>query len=789
MTLSLARVGAEAGWPEAERVPRAAGGRGWARLGGDRLRVIAAFAMIPVLIRLALEAEPLVHDLVLWILLVPVGMAALRGGIWAGLAAAALAAGGALYWILPPPGTFAVTDPLVRDRFAAFVLVSVFLAVAGGNVRRSRAWALAALAEARHSAAVVDTFLVSSTTGLAVLDRDLRYVLVNPALAALNGLPAEAHIGRSVREVLPNLAPILEPRLRRVLETGEPLLDFELTGETPAAPGHQRTWLQTYYPVRRPDGEIVGIGASVVEITERKRLEEALRQSEARYRTLMRAAKSFVWRADPTGRPLGDPAAWCEFTGQDPAAYLRGEWASQIHPDDLPRVREAWNAAVGGEAMYDVEYRLHHADGTYHTVHCVGIPWRDAAGRIVEWVGAVSDISERRQAEEQLQRLQRSEMVGRLAGGVAHETNNQMTVVLNFLDAVARAGGLTPEQRRDLEQIERAARRTAHVTQQLLAFSRRQMLQPEVLDLAEAVRADLALLERLLGPEIRILVEGDRKACYARLDRTQLSQIILNLAVNARDAMPGGGTLTIGTYRLAGPPWPGRLGVRWPPGAAVSVLVVSDTGVGMDAATQSRAFEPFFTTKPVGQGSGLGLSVVEGIVAQSGGDLSLESAPGAGTTVCVFFPAAEPEPAAAGVPAARAAEPAGRGELVLVIDDEEPVRTLMARELSRHGYAVLQAADGLEGRAILEREGSRVELVVTDLAMPNLGGLELAEWAHGRWPTLPVLVTSGRPLRARPASPPGAPPVRFLAKPFPPGALSAAVGEMLAARTASARGG
>jgi two-component system cell cycle sensor histidine kinase/response regulator CckA len=746
----------------------------------DRVRVAVAFAMIPALIWLARDAEPLVHDLVLWILLVPVGMAALRGGIWPGLAAMALAALAAWYWILPPLRTLQVADPFLRDRFVAFVLVSFFFAVVAGNARRSRARALAALAEARHSAAVIDTFLLSSPTGLAVLDRNLRYVRINPALAAISGLPVEAHIGRSVAELLPGLAEILGPHLRRVLETGTPLLNFEVVGETPAAPGQRCTWLANLYPVRRPDGDIVGIGASVVEITERKRLEDALSQSEARYSTLMSATKSFVWRVDPAGKPLGDPSGWCGFTGQDPAEYLAGDYTSLFHPDDGPRVLEAWNAAVQTESMYDVEYRLRHADGTYHTVHSVGIPWRDAGGRIVEWIGTITDVSERRRVEEQLQRLQRSEMVGRLAGGVAHETNNQMTIVLNFLECV-RAGGLTPNQLSDLQEIEHAAQRTADLTRQLLAFSRRQVLQPEVLDIAAAVRADLALLERVLGPEIRILVEGDQKACYARLDRTQLAQIVINLAVNARDAMPGGGTLTIGTYRLAGAPWPGRLGVRWQPGAPVNVLAISDTGTGMDAATQSRAFEPFFTTKPVGQGTGLGLSVVEGIVAQSGGDLSLESDVAVGTTVCLFFPAAEPPEEVAAVGSAAVSAPAGRGELILVVDDEEAVRTLMTRELSRHGYHVLAAKDGVEARSLLEREGPRVEVVVTDLSMPNLGGLELAEWGHARWPRLPFLVTSGRPSGTPPASPPGTPPMRFVAKPFMPGALPAAVDEILAA--------
>jgi CheY-like chemotaxis protein len=332
--------------------------------------------------------------------------------------------------------------------------------------------------------------------------------------------------------------------------------------------------------------------------------------------------------------------------------------------------------------------------------------------------------------------------VGQLAGGIAHEANNMMSVVLGCADYVLQRTDLPDAVREDVDQIWRAAKRTAGITQQLLAFSRRQVLQPQLLELNTTVRNLEPILARTLGETRGLRMHLTPNLDPVRADPGQLEQVLINLTLNARDAMPDGGTLTVQTEKafLDQAYATGKSVTTLRPGQYVA-LILSDTGHGMDRATLGRIFEPFFTTKGVGQGTGLGLSTVYGIVKQSGGFIWVYSEPGLGTTFKLYFPAVAAAPGpATDRPAAPGARP---DELVLVAEDEEMVRSIMARTLRDCGYAVLEASDGMEALEMVSAREGRVSLIVADVVMPGLGGREMAARLADRWPEIPILFTSG----------------------------------------------
>jgi PAS domain S-box-containing protein len=501
-----------------------------------------------------------------------------------------------------------------------------------------------------------------------------------------------------------------------------------------------------------------------LELYERTQAEEALRDSERRFRTLVTATGALVWRVAPDGRALEEPAGWEQVTGQ-PFVELQQdalEWLTPVHPADIESLKQAWGEAQQGKRMLEVEFRLRTAHGSYRRMYTMGLPLLDEEGAILEWIGTTVDVHDRREAEEQLHRAQQMETVGRLAGGVAHETNNQMMVILSFVDFLLRSANLTEDQRRDLQHLADAAERVSTLTQQLLALSRRQVLDTRVLELDAVVSEAETVLRRLLGPEIRLSVQYESGPKWVIADRTQLIQILVNLALNARDAIVGSGELNISTRRSDAGPAGGRLGAAWQaPG--VALLSVADTGSGIDAPTLSRIFEPFYSTKPTGQASGLGLSVVEGIVSQSGGDIWVESKTGYGTVVTIGLPLTQP----AEQPEATAASRMNGGtETILVVDDEEQVRRLLVRGLQLGAYQVVEASGGAEAIAILEQEGGNIRLVVTDIAMPAMSGVELGKRVQGLWPGLPVIYVSGHPYEVIAQDQAVIAPRRFLQKPF-----------------------
>jgi two-component system, cell cycle sensor histidine kinase and response regulator CckA len=387
-------------------------------------------------------------------------------------------------------------------------------------------------------------------------------------------------------------------------------------------------------------------------------------------------------------------------------------------------------------------------DGSEIEVEVTAIPFMDRGRASAHLV--IRDITERlaaqetaRQAEEYLRQAQKMEAVGALAGGVAHEVNNMMSVALGFADFLLHDPTIPEDRLPDVREIIKAADRAAAVTRELLNFSRRAFHRPEVLDLNAVVRELGPMIRRLLG-EGRQLTVVLGSPCRVWADRGQLEEVVVNLALNARDAMPSGGTLTITTAEAAvASSVSGYAGVSIPAGR-YGLIVAHDTGVGMDAAIQARIFEPFFTTKPQGEGTGLGLAAVYGIMEQNKGYIAMTSVPEQGTTFRLYLPlspdAAVPERMEEPPPLAAAGTPAGM--TVLVVEDEPAVRAVVVRSLERGGFRVLQASDAAAALQMVDREG-RPDLVLSDLMMPGIGGAELARRLRARWPDLPVLFMSG----------------------------------------------
>jgi PAS domain S-box-containing protein len=491
--------------------------------------------------------------------------------------------------------------------------------------------------------------------------------------------------------------------------------------------------------------ELIARVAATLHLAEiRAEAGEALRQSERRYRSLVQATAQIVWATDRDGEFSEPSASWEAYTGQPWEEYRGGGGMDTVHPDDRQRVSREWGRAVASGAPIELEYRLRRADGHWRRVLTRGVPVRGEDGRIREWVGTTADVEEQRLAEERLRQSAKMEAIGRLAGGLAHDFNNQLQAVSGFVNFIDRDGTLPAGYRRDLHEIRKAAERMASLTRQLLAFSRQQVLSPETLDLNAAVADSQSLLQRLIGADVEMVVMLGSGPKWVQVDRAQLLQVLMNLSINARDAMPDGGELVIRTgVRESAGGLPGDSTDPVVP-AGYASLTVTDTGSGIAAEHLRHIFEPFFTTKEVGRGTGLGLATVHGIVAQSRGHIWVESTVGEGTTFTVLLPLV-PQPPERAVADTRATALSPGPARVLVVDDEEAVRQVVGRMLTDGGYVVSLAQHGRDAMTLLEQAGGGIDLIVSDVVMPLLGGEELRTLLARTYPHLPVIWTSGYP--------------------------------------------
>ena len=433
-----------------------------------------------------------------------------------------------------------------------------------------------------------------------------------------------------------------------------------------------------------------------------------------------------------------------------------------VHPDDLPTVVQALEQARG-VGRYSCEYRWKCADGSYRVLLDQGVLANEIAEAPPEIFGTIEDVTERRAMEQQLRQAQKMEAVGQLTGGIAHDFNNLLTVVLGNVDILQRRGQLGEAQARQAAAIREAAERGRNLTKQLLAFSRRQHLRPAAVDVTDLVQRFSSLLAQAVGEAVSLKVEA-RDACWTNVDATQLETALLNLAVNARDAMPDGGELFLRVRQLADS------------GSGARVLVeIEDTGSGMEAEIADKVFEPFFTTKEVGKGSGLGLSQVYGFVRQSGGQVEVQTTPGVGTIFRLFLPAGDAAPAS---PAATPANPAvvGGDEHVLVVEDDQSVLTVAVETLGALGYRVSTAKNVREALEVFERE-TDIRILFSDVVMPGgSSGIDLAHQVRQMRPELKILLTSGY-IGQRAAAP--AHDFPLIDKPYDPSHLAARIRELL----------
>lgn len=464
--------------------------------------------------------------------------------------------------------------------------------------------------------------------------------------------------------------------------------------------------------------------------------------SEQRYKDLVESVCAIVYEADAgTGRYLFVNSRAGTLLGYPLTDWIHrpGFFPAFVHPEDRERVVRERTAAIEQRTATVIEFRALAADGRVLWLRdelCLS-PAGDADRPVI--CGLLSDITARRRLDEESWQARKLEAIGQIAGGVAHEFNNLMATITGYSSLLLRDTGAEGGIRRPVEGIMDSALRGAALTRQLMAFSRRQVLHPVVVDLNVVLRNIRSVLGSMLGEDVRLVTNEPPDLCPIRVDLGQLEQVVLNLARNARDAMPDGGTLTLETSNVAlvHPDTTACIA----PGSYVQ-LTIADSGCGMDEETQARVFEPFFSTKGPEHGTGLGLATVHGIIRQSGGGITITSAPGAGTTIRILLPRVDASPETAQGRAPQATELRGT-ETILLVEDEDAVREMAEEVLRRAGYRVLTAPDGLEALRRCDAHGGPIHLVVTDVIMPRLGGVTLARWLAASRPELKILFISG----------------------------------------------
>jgi two-component system cell cycle sensor histidine kinase/response regulator CckA len=617
-----------------------------------------------------------------------------------------------------------------------------------------------------------------SLTGIYVI-QDGRFVYLNPRFGEM--------FGHSVEDLLAHPDPLsyLSPDARA---------EADRRGATRLAGSAESVRYQLR--VAKADGtpidvEIYGSSlllhgrtallGTVLDVTDRARADAAMRESESRFRAAFDGAMTGMAITAPSGRFLRVNTALAELLGYTIEELTGRGFQAITHPEDVAANVAMRDALFAGEIPgCRMEKRYIHRDGSVVWTAINVALVRDESGAPLHMVAQMHDLTARKRAEAaldeseaQLRQAQKMEAVGRLAGGVAHDFNNLLTVIGSNADLgaeLAREGRATPEE---FAEIRAAVDRAAALTRQLLAFSRRQVLAPSPVSINEVVLDAERMLRRVIGEDIVLETRLDERAGDVVADRGQLDQVLMNLVVNSRDAMPTGGRILIATQRE---------------GAAQTSLSVRDDGFGMDAATQARVFEPFFTTKELGKGTGLGLSTVYGIAQQSGGDVSIRSNPGKGTTVTVTLPTVEAagrrDAPGEGEPADATAG-AGSGETILLVEDEVPVRTVAKKILTRLGYQVIEAANGADALFLWSMHRARVQLVLTDAVMPLMGGRELAERLREVGASIPILFMSGYADGERGGEVPSG--AELIGKPFTAAALGARVSHLLQAARAHRR--
>jgi PAS domain S-box-containing protein len=497
-------------------------------------------------------------------------------------------------------------------------------------------------------------------------------------------------------------------------------------------------------------------------------------EREELFRLITENAADMIAVVDGSGNRLYNSPSYQKLLGYSPKELRQTKGIEQVHPDDRQKVMEAAIEAQRSGVGRSLEYRIRHKDGHWVPLESTASVVKNSGGGVEKLVIVNRDVTERKDLEKKLLLSQKLEAIGKLSGGVAHDFNNLLGVILGYSSELQKRIPPDDPYREAVDEIQNAGKRAASLTQQLLAFSRKQVFEPQILDLKTIVAEAAKMLERLIGEDITLDIVPVQQIGTVKADRGQIERVILNLAVNARDAMPQGGKITIEIADVELDEKNRILGRTFAPGSYV-MLKVTDTGCGMDADLQSHIFEPFFTTK--GQGTGLGLATVYGVVKQSGGDIAVESSPGKGATFRIYLPRVSET-----AEKIQVVEPSGKTILehrtVLLVEDERTLRKLTRKMLSEMGLTVLEAENGLQAIEMAERTESPIDLLLTDIVMPGMSGWALAETLSSLRPEMRVLYMSGYPdgvIARHGISRPG---ITILHKPFTRDELTRRVGEV-----------
>ncbi len=581
-----------------------------------------------------------------------------------------------------------------------------------------------------------------SPLGIVVVDVSGRVFDANPAWCRLIGYTREEVLSPDFR---PHQVTFDDDRAGNVQRMSELLAGPQTSHQFETRYRHRQghvVWVQVNMTlVRNSDGTARHFFAQVEDITDRRAAQEALRSSEQMLRQLTDNLREAVWLCDLDDmKLLYASSRMAPVLGIEPCSFdeMMARWLQCVHVDDRAKVAAAHSDPT---VEQEVTYRLIKPDGALGWIHCRVLPIRDATGRVHRSVGMAEDVTERRRVDEQLHHAQKMEAFGQLAGGVAHDFNNLLAVILPHAELASRAKGLDPHVAESISAITVAAERAATLTRQLLQLGRREVLDPVDVDLDETVAGLAGMLRRVLREDVHLELSRATSLPPVSADANMLGQVLMNLALNACDAMPDGGTLTIRTQSVtltdaeAAAIDSARAGVY-------ACIEVADTGHGIEPVNFKRLFEPFFTTKPPGKGTGLGLASVRGIIHQHGGCISVSTQVGVGTTFRVMLPALTAR-------RERVPEPPrltrhGDQQRILVVEDEPAVRATTVSVLEQHGYRVHSAVDATHALTVLEQHASALSLVITDLVMPGaLSGRSLVSMIRDRWPHLRVVMLSG----------------------------------------------
>jgi two-component system cell cycle sensor histidine kinase/response regulator CckA len=659
----------------------------------------------------------------------------------------------------------------IRDLLfvVASVAVALLLAIAGTVfiwfVRRIRR------SESRYR-----LLLDAAPDAIVVTDREGKVVLFNDAAERLVGATADSVLGEPVSKVID---------LGDMGSRKAPPSPGEANGsphprelEARRADG-SRFWAESTI-ADLGLGQEAGTTVIFRDVSERHAAEDALRTSQERLEFALEAGRMGTWEWEMADGRITWSDSMEGIVGIPPGSFggTYEAFAELVHPDDRQSMRQAVERSMATDAEYLVECRMGPAGAQTTPIVAQGRVVRDAFGKPVRMVGVALDVTARRELEGQLRHAQKMESVGRLAGGIAHDFNNLLTAITGHGDLLAQSMDQGDPRQADVAAINAAAGRAATLTRQLLAYGRQSLMRPEPIDLNAVVSDIEPMIRRLIGEDVELRTSLEPDLGWVQADAGQLDQVILNLVVNARDALSSGGTIELATanVRLDEAYAAEHPGAR--PGSYV-MISVSDTGVGIDAATLARIFEPYFTTKDRGRGTGLGLATVLGIVEQSGGHIDVASTVGEGTTFRVYLPR-QADPAATAAPDAGSDRQPERGhETVLLAEDEEAVRRLATMALERSGYRVIPAADGTAALEAAAAHEGPIDLLLTDVIMPGLNGRELADQFKTIHPETRVLYMSGYAGEALSAQGVLDPSVAFLAKPFVPAELARKVRDVL----------